>query len=200
MRKSSFLLLIVLPIMACDRQSDHSWSERNTEFTSAVLDRYAPRARFGNDIAHTAIGDTIIEVDTGSVAHSVTWHLANDRDGISRVRVHGESTPDGLKASKFTFYMVTEAPDTSYQTISAAIDSLFGAPGQRGCAQTQYSPVKEHVILWESPDGGGAALITWINAGDSPVGGARLRLVVFPEGMGAGNAIAGLRRRACDDR
>lgn len=199
--KSPFSALLFCVLATACSQDGRS-AEMNSAFTSAVLDRYAPGLRFGQEILGSGSGSAVEETDTGSLSGSAMTLIPVPRDGFTHVRMSGRiSAPPRSRAAsvahRIVFFPLSTSQDqVGWRNAVAAIDTLFGDPARQGCAVGRLVRIMDRAYVWEQPGGGGAVLLV-PNSQETTPGARVARLILFPRGVHAKTAVQGLEMRPC---
>lgn len=195
--KNRLVLLLALFAMGCDMGEE---AVQNSPATSRILDHFAGGLRFGDSFEAAVERGSLVDSHLDESGSTMRLLLRNAKHGLSSARLLGTANPSRDPASTQVYRVILfSRPDSAQAAVDGATEAarrIFGSPGEHGCIGYSVRGTSR-VTVWEDELGGGVALIE-PSLDSLSIDGALTRLVVYPRGRKANDALSEFRTANCE--
>lgn len=197
--KNKLVLLLTLFASGCVISEEPM---QNSPATNRVLDHFAGGLRFGDSFDAAAERGSLVDSHLDESGSTMRLLLPDAKHGLSSARLLGTASPSRDPDSTQVYQVILfSRPDSAQIALDGAREAarrIFGSPGEHGCIGYNLRGTSR-VTVWEDELGGGIALIA--PSVDSPgIDGALTRLVVYPRGRKAKDALPEFRTADCKNQ
>lgn len=194
--KNGFVLLLALFAIGCDVGEEPM---QNSPATNLVLDHLAGGLRFGDSFEAAAERGALVDSYLDESGSTMRLLLPNAKHGLSSTRLLGTASPSRDPASTRVYRVIlfsrSDSAQIALEGAKEVAKRIFGSPGEQGCIGYSIRGTSR-VTVWEDKLGGALALIE-PSLDSLSIDGVLTRLVVYPRGRKAKDALPEFRTTDC---